>query len=67
MDELRFYLVNVDDTDLDDVISISDEEFKSLAEEQGLVWGMDGFQQAWNDYDYSDLNVTTQFLRILKV
>jgi len=66
MSDIRFYLVNVDDTELLDVTNIPDEEFKKLAHEQNLVFSLDNFQEAWNNYNYSDLNIDTQFLRILK-
>ena len=67
MNEFKFYLVNVYDTELDDVTLIPDEEFKALAHEQDLVFTMNDFVEAFNDYDYSGLNINTQFLRILKV
>lgn len=66
MSDLRFYIARVNCIELGNVDEITDEEFKALAEEQNLVFSVSDFQEAWNNYDQSDLNVATQFLRILK-
>jgi len=58
--EKKFYLVNADN--YDNIYLMSDEEFMDIAEENGDVYSMEGFQEAFNMEDVSTAN---QFLRIL--
>ena len=65
--EKRFFIVNIDILNDDDCVvpSISDEEFMTLAEEQGSVYSEEGFVEAFN----FDLWFSTEtcFLRIINV
>jgi len=40
---------------------LSDEEFMSMAEEQGLVWSLKGFEDSFNSSNVSD----TWYIRII--
>lgn len=40
---------------------LSDEEFVSMAEEQGLVWSLKGFEDSFNSSNVSD----TWYIRII--
>jgi hypothetical protein len=49
--EIRVYVVNIEDERVDDVevIGLTDEEFMFEAEEQGKVFTLQGFQNAFNE------------------
>ena len=63
MNNIRIYGIYAYDDDIIamDKNKISDEEFISMAEEQGLVWSLKGFENAFNSSDISD----TWYIRII--
>jgi len=63
MKEKRFYLVNVDNTELN-VVNCSDEDFITEAEKQGKVYTESGFVEAFNN-EY--VNSFADQLRIIEV
>jgi hypothetical protein len=44
----RVYAIDVPDNDL------TDDEFMDLAEQQGRVWTLEGFEKAFNNDEVSD-------------
>jgi hypothetical protein len=65
--EYRVYCIDMDDDELyaedfDGVWDLSDEKFIEHAERQGLVWSLEGFQEAFNQDGVSD----TWIMRIIK-
>ena len=58
--EYKIYMIQVDDKGSDDY---TDEEFMTLAEEQGTVYSLKGFQDAFN---YTDAISEDYYIRIIK-
>lgn len=58
--EYKIYMIKVDDKGSDDY---TDEEFMTLAEEQGTVYSLKGFQDAFN---YTDSISEDYYIRIIK-
>lgn len=58
---MRVYMIEVDDKGSDDY---TDEEFITLAEEQGTVYTIKGFQNAFN---YEDCIGSGSYIRFLEV
>lgn len=64
--ELRVYLIDIEK--LDECIGaddLSDNEFIEIAEEQGTVFSLKGFQESFNRTD--EINTTNQYLRIIEI
>lgn len=57
--EIRVYVIEVDDKGSDDY---TNEEFMTLAEEQGTVFSLKGFQDYFN---YEDWNSQNYYIRII--
>lgn len=58
--EYKIYMIKVDDKGSDDY---TDKEFMTLAEEQGTVYSLKGFQDAFN---YTDSISEDYYIRIIK-
>ena len=52
---------------LKDIQNMSDEEFIETAEEQGLVWALEGFQNNWNTEYESLPEKDESVMRIIEV
>lgn len=52
---------------LKDIQNMSDEEFIETAEEQGLVWSLEGFQNNWNTEYESLPEKDESVMRIIEV
>lgn len=52
---------------LNDIQNMSDEEFIETAEEQGLVWSLEGFQNNWNTEYESLPEKDESVMRIIEV
>ena len=52
---------------LKDIQNMSDEEFIENAEEQGLVWSLEGFQNNWNTEYESLPEKDESVMRIIEV
>ena len=53
--ETRIYAINLDKiSDEINHYDLSDNEFISESEEQGLVWSLNGFESAFNNEEISD-------------
>lgn len=66
MKELRVYIINIEK--LDEMLGaddLSDNEFMDIAEQQGTVYTLKGFQNAFNQMD--EINTSNQYLRIIEV
>lgn len=61
MKETRVYVINVDKIE-EDYMSLTNEEFMTEAENQGTVYSLKGFENAFN---WSDINSFTQVIRII--
>lgn len=71
MKELRVYVINIEDVDFErqmpvntTVEELSDKDFIEIAEEQGLVYTLNGFTQAFND---QDINSSIDIIRFIEV
>ena len=63
MKELRVYVVDVDILE-EQTCSITDDVFIELAEKQGTVYSLKGFELAFN---YQELNTSTDIIRFIEV
>lgn len=64
MKEIRVYVVNCDLYDGDEfVMALSNEAFMAIAEEQGTVYSLAGFEWAFNDERISEANSVIRILR----
>ena len=71
MKELRVYVINIEDVDFErqmpvntTVEELSDKDFIEIAEEQGLVYTLNGFTQAFNN---ENINSSTDIIRFIEV
>ena len=64
MREFRVYIVDVH-SDTDELIPLlTDEEFMNMAEHNGTVYSLSGFQHAYNN---DLINSNEEFIRIMEV
>lgn len=70
-DEYRIFIIDDDD---ESVLELSDEKFIELAEQNGTVWSLEGFQDNWNydsmtmpNPDFSYMRITDKFGKSVKV
>ena len=61
--EIRVYVVNVNDNDFDGD-NTTDNEFMTLAENNGRVYTLDGFQEAFN---FEEINSGIDVIRFINV
>ena len=61
--ETRVYVVDLNDNDFDGD-NTTDEEFMTLAEENGRVYTLDGFQEAFN---FEEINSSIDVIRFITV
>lgn len=61
--ETRVYVVDMNDNDFDGD-NTTDEEFMTLAEENGRVYTLDGFQEAFN---FEEINSSIDVIRFISV
>ena len=61
--ETRVYVVDMDDNNFDGD-NTTDEEFMTLAEENGRVYTLDGFQEAFN---FEEINSSIDVIRFITV
>lgn len=64
--ETRIYVIGFDKWkgDIENILSLDNEQFMSCAEEQGNVYSLDAFQ---NTYNHEDMNGYDSFMRIITV
>jgi hypothetical protein len=65
--EPRVYVINVNDervADIPDTDELTNEEFQFEAEEQGRVYTLDGFAEAFNS---EEINSNTDIIRFIQV
>jgi hypothetical protein len=48
----RVYAIDL--YELDDDVPINDDEFMDIAEQQGKVWTLEGFERSFNNEEISD-------------
>lgn len=61
--ETRVYVVDMNDNNFDGD-NTTDEEFMTLAEENGRVYTLDGFQEAFN---FEEINSSIDVIRFITV
>ena len=61
--ETRVYVVDMNDNNFDGD-NTTDEEFMTLAEENGRVYTLDGFQEAFN---FEEINSSIDVIRFISV
>lgn len=54
MKKMRTRVYAIDPYDLNDEIPIIDDEFMDIAEQQGKVWTLEGFERSFNNEEISD-------------
>lgn len=72
MKELRVYVIDIEEIDddfldnmgIDQSVQLNDKDFITVAEEQGNVYTLKGFAQAFND---QDINSSTDIIRFIEV
>lgn len=71
MKELRVYLIDVNEVDFEEempantsVLELSDDKFMEIAENQGNVYTINGFQNAFNE---EEICVSNDFIRFVEV
>jgi hypothetical protein len=62
MRELRVYGIDISDVELENVGNVSNEQWMDIAEENGLVWSLQGFAEEFNQ---SMINSETILIRIM--
>lgn len=62
--ETRVYVLEVDELGDKHHSELTDDEFMSLAEEQGRVYSINGFQEAFN---LEEINSSIDIIRIIDV
>lgn len=68
MKEIRVYVVNYDLYDGgEDLRTVANEDFMRIAEEQGSVYSLMGFQSCWNNWAYAAPSPDCSYIRILEV
>lgn len=68
MKEIRVYVVNCDNYEgCEDLKAISDLRFIEIAEEQGNVWSLMGFQANWNEWDFTCPDAESSYIRFIEV
>lgn len=70
--EVRVYLISTEIVEekypeLDSINNISDEEFMDMAEEEGTVYSLKGFQEQWNHYGYEMATPDYSYIRFIEV
>ncbi len=61
----RIYIVDENHIDEDDCASMyTDEQFKDVAESQGFVYSLEGFQHQWNE-DKLNIDQDCHWIRFL--
>lgn len=51
---MRTRVYAIDPHEIDEEMPISDDEFMDMAERQGKVWTLEGFEKAFNNEEISD-------------
>lgn len=64
MKEKRVYIVCSESETWE---SATNEEFITRAEEDGTVWSLKGFQEAWNNASFSVPDADYSYMRIIDV
>lgn len=64
--ELRVYIIDTNDERVDDIdiLELTDEEFMFEAEEQGRIYTLEGFTEAFN---LEEINSSLDVIRIIQV
>ena len=64
--ELRVYVIDTNDERVDDIdlLELTDEEFMFEAEEQGRIYTLEGFTEAFN---LEEINSSIDVIRIIQV
>ena len=57
MEEIRVYGIDVSNIELENLGNVSDEQWIDIAEENGLVWSLQGFAEQFNDMNINSNNV----------
>ena len=64
MSTLRIYGINLNETD--ETVPFTKEEFMQLAEEQGYVWTIEGFEDEFNSGFMDTENLVIKFIELEK-
>lgn len=68
MNEIRVYVVNCDNYEgCEDLREVSDLRFIEIAEEQGNVWSLMGFQTNWNEWENTCPDAEGSYIRFIEV
>jgi hypothetical protein len=64
MENIKVYGIDINKLD-DDISpnSITDKEFIEIAENQGLIWSLKGFEKSFNDLEVNSDNIFIRFVK----
>jgi len=64
MDNIRVYGINIDNTELENINEISNDQWQDIAEESGLVWSLSTFANQLNDSMINTESILIRFINI---
>ena len=64
MDNIRVYGINIDDTELENINEISNDQWQEIAEECGLVWTLSVFAYQFNESRINTESILIRFINI---
>jgi hypothetical protein len=62
--ETRVYVLDIDSLNSNSADELSDDEFQTLAEEEGRVYTLQGFQEAFN---FTEINSSIDVIRFINI
>jgi hypothetical protein len=64
MDNIRVYGINIDNTELENINEISNDQWQDIAEDSGLVWSLPTFADQLNDSTINTESILIRFINI---
>lgn len=64
MDNIRVYGINIDNTELENINEISNDQWQDIAEDSGLVWSLSTFADQLNDSTINTESILIRFINI---
>jgi hypothetical protein len=62
--ETRVYVLDIDSLNSNSADELSDDEFQTLSEEEGRVYTLQGFQEAFN---FAEINSSIDVIRFINI
>lgn len=64
MENIRVYGINIDDTELENINEISNDQWQDIAEDSGLVWTLSGFAHQFNEQMINTESILIRFINV---